>query len=209
MSDSFLLATRIRMTRADFERWLDTPAPDPSAIANPEAMYHGWFWDGKQADWQYADVGRTPREFFADTLEGGGHASTYVVLHRDGALEAYLMHFGFIDSNVYTALLMFAAAGRFSSEPSTVLFWAETSGSLCDAEWPGWLAVLAVGAKESRFIAEIDLTSVVADLRPAEARFFDLIGRLAEAEESSENLSESYFSEIARDPLFADPAIFA
>ena len=35
------------------------------------------------------------------------------------------------------------------------------------------------------------------------------IDRLAEAEESAENLSESYFSEIARDPLFADPAIFA
>ncbi|MFI7666179.1 hypothetical protein [Nocardia sp. NPDC049526] len=41
---------------------------------------------------------------------------------------------------------------------------------------------------------------MITDLRPVEARFFDLVDRLAEAEESSENISESYFTEIARDP---------
>ncbi|GAA2312833.1 hypothetical protein GCM10010234_66930 [Streptomyces hawaiiensis] len=57
-------------------------------------------------------------------------------MHEEGALEAYLCHFGFRERDVPTALLMFAAAGEFKSGAAkdTVLFWAETGGNLLEAD---------------------------------------------------------------------------
>ncbi|MBL1077263.1 hypothetical protein JK358_22950 [Nocardia sp. 2] len=209
MSDSFLLATRIPMTRADFERWLDTPAPEPGEIANPGAVFDGWYWNGKAPAWQHAETGITPREYLADCIDDGGYGLTYIVGHRDGALEAYLMHFGFCESNIYTLLPMFAAAGKLSSdtEPSTVLFWAETSGSLREADWQGWLSTLSVGPAGARFTPEVDLAAAIAGLRPAEQRFYDLVRELARVEESPEGADES--AHLDRDPRYADPALFA
>lgn len=119
------------------------------------------------------------------------------------------MHFGFCESNIYTALVMLAAAGRLSSEvaPSTVLFWAETSGSMFAADSDGWLATLLVGVDGARFAADIDLTATIAELRTAEASYFDLLVRLAKVEESVGG--ESSFTAIARDPRYVDAAVLA
>ncbi|MEV0247026.1 hypothetical protein AB0H76_10605 [Nocardia sp. NPDC050712] len=204
MSDSFLLATRIPMSRNEFEQWLDTPVPEPSVIANPEAMFDGWYWDGKPADWAQAEADATPREYFADCA-GESPYLTYIVLYRDGALEAYLMHFGFCESNVYTALLMFAAAGRCSTAPATVLFWAETSGALREPDWRGWLATLTVGPDGARFEANRELAATIAALRPVEERFFELVGRMAVVEETG----DPDYSGVYREPRFLDPAFQA
>lgn len=91
MPDSFLVATRIPMSREGFERWLDAPAPGLGAIANPAAMFDGWFWHGdRRDDWSAPEL--TPRAFFADRVEQAcaGKPATTILLHRDGALEAYL-----------------------------------------------------------------------------------------------------------------------
>ncbi|MEU0540392.1 hypothetical protein [Nocardia sp. NPDC005978] len=208
MSDTFVVAARIPMGRDAFERWLETPAPEPAVIENAGAMFDGWFWDGKAADWGQAEVGVTPREYFADCFGEDTGGLTYVLTYRDGALEAYLMHFGFCESNIYTALLMLAAAGRMSASdaPSTVLFWAETSGSMFAADSTGWLATLSVGTAGARFAADLDLTRTIADLRVAEGSYFDLLVRLAEAEEST---GESSSTAIARDPRYVDAAVLA
>ncbi|MFB7716223.1 hypothetical protein [Nocardia sp. NPDC056100] len=199
------------MSRADFERWLETPAPEPSAIANPAEMFTGWYWDGKVADWEQAEVGDTPREYFADCFAQEGDGLTYILTHRDGALEAYLMHFGFCESNIYTALLMLAGAGQFTSDSanSTVLFWAETSCALREPNWNGWLSTLEVGVSGARFVTNTDLARTISALKPAENQFFDLIGKLAGAYESSTEVGESGHLDIIRDPRYADPAIFA
>lgn len=211
MSDTFVVAARIPMGRGEFERWLDTPGPGIEAIENPASMYDGWFWDGKAADWQHAEVGVTPREYFAACFAGDITGLTYVLTYRDGALEAYLMHFGFCESNVHTALLMLASAGRLSTEaaPSTVLFWAETSGSMFAADSDGWLATLSVGVDGARFAADLDLTETIAGLRTAEASYFDLLIGLTRLEESVGGEGEPSFSALARDPRYVDAAIFA
>ncbi|MGW4844317.1 hypothetical protein [Nocardia brasiliensis] len=211
MSDTFVVAARIPMGREVFEQWLLTPAPGPEVIENAGAMYEGWFWDGKTPDWRQAASGVTPREYFADCFGEDTGGLTYVLRYRAGALEAYLMHFGFCASNIYTALVMLAAAGRLSSEtaPSTVLFWAETSGSMFAADSNGWLATLSAGIDGARFVADIDLTATIAELRPAEASYFDLLTRLAEVQEAVGGEGESSFAAIARDPRFVDAAVLA
>ncbi|MFD6162339.1 hypothetical protein ACFWF7_39220 [Nocardia sp. NPDC060256] len=209
MSDTFVVAARIPMGRVAFEQWLATPAPGPQVIENRDAMYDRWFWDGKVPDWRQAEEGITPREYFADCFGEDTGGLTYVLRYQEGALEAYLMHFGFCESNIYTALVMLAAAGRLSSEPapSVVLFWAETSGSMFAADSNGWLATLSVGVDGARFATDIDLTATIADLRPAETSYFDLLDRLAEAEESVDAEDKWSFTAIACDPRYVDAAV--
>ncbi|WP_132369820.1 hypothetical protein [Nocardia alba] len=211
MSDTFVVAARIPMDRAAFEQWLRTPALGPGSIDNHDSMYDGWFWDGKAPDWRQAEQGTTPREYFADCFGEDTGGLTYVLRYREGALEAYLMHFGFCESNIYTALVMLAAAGRSSSAaaPSVVLFWAETSGSLFEADSRGWLATLSVGVDGARFATDIDLTPTIAQLRTAEASYFDLLVRLAEKQEAVGADGGSGFAAIARDPRYVDAAVLA
>ncbi|MEV6279956.1 hypothetical protein [Nocardia sp. NPDC051832] len=207
VSDTFVVAARIPLGRKEFEQWLATPAPGPEVIENHDAMYAGWFWDGKEPDWRHAEQGVTPREYFGDCFGEDAGGLTYVLRYREGALEAYLMHFGFCEANIYTALVLLAAAGRWSSAPSVVLFWAETSGSMFAADSDGWLATLSVGAEGARFLADTDLTATIAQLRTAEASYFDLLVRLAAVEESVGGASN--FAAIARDPLYVDAAVLA
>ncbi|MEV0359508.1 hypothetical protein AB0H71_25980 [Nocardia sp. NPDC050697] len=213
MSDSFLLATQIPMTRADFQRWLDSPIPGPGSIADPDAMFDGWFWDGKRAADVWQAPGTTPREFFKGCVAGAAAGSpvSCVLTHEDGALRVYLCDLmGYLESFVHTALLAFAAAGALASDDArhTALFWAETGGNLPGPEWPGWLAVLTVGRGGARFVAEADLTAVIAGLRPAEERFFALVERMAEGEESWDGAGE-YRVGAPLEPRFIDPAVLA
>jgi hypothetical protein len=201
VSDSFMVAARIPMTRDGFDRWLDVEIPAAAdAIENPGAMYTGWFWDGKspENDWNLDRDGRTPRSLFAEPIVKGHGA--VVLRHRDDALEAYLFHWGFDRWSVHMALLALAAAGRHATGDAEALFWAETSGSLCPPDWNGRLACLAVGRTTARFRARHDLTEVIEALRPAESAFFALMQRLHGEEQEG-----AYPS--ARDPEFVDPAV--
>ncbi len=183
-----MVAARIPMSRNGFEEWLDTPVPGPQAIANPEDLFTGWFWDGKQPAWSRAEVGVTPREFFGGRRAVGreGLPVLTVLTHRDEALHAYMFDLGYIESEVHTALLVFAAAGRHKTwdAPDTVLFWAETSGGLCDAKWDGWLAALEVGRDSARFVAGVDLTRTIEGLRVGEAMFYEQLERGLAGDES-------------------------
>ncbi|MFC8531716.1 hypothetical protein [Nocardia sp. NPDC057227] len=215
MSDSFLLATRIPMTRESFERWLDTPIPAPAAIADPDAMFDGWFWDGKRAAdaWRAATPGGTAREFFAECVAGAAAGSpvSCVLTHEGGALQVYLCDLmGYLESFVHTALLAFVAAGALAADDGRhqVLFWAETAGNLPGPEWPGWLAVLTVGRGGAHFVAEAELTAAIAGLRPVEERFGALVERMAESEESWDGEGE-YGTAAPLDPRFVDPAVLA
>lgn len=211
VSDTFVVAGRIPMERKGFEQWLEMPVPGVEVIENRGAMYDRWFWDGKVPDWGQVEEGVTVREYFADCFGEDVGGLTYVVRYREGALEVYLMHFGFCESNVYTALVMLAAAGRLSSEaaPSVVLFWAETSGSMFSADSDAWLATLSVGVEGARFVAGIDLAGTVAQLRAAEASYFELLGQLAEVEESVGADGDSRFAAIGRDPRYVDAAMWS
>ncbi|WP_020520211.1 hypothetical protein [Catelliglobosispora koreensis] len=66
MSDSFLVAACIPMSRTGFEQWLDTPS-DPRAISNPAEMFNGWYWADKEVtdEWSHVAKNMTPRQYFA------------------------------------------------------------------------------------------------------------------------------------------------
>ncbi|MGY0233991.1 hypothetical protein [Longispora urticae] len=206
MSDSFLIAARIPISREGFDRWLDgTGAP----IADPDRMYAGWYWDGDTPDWS-PDPTVTAREFFAGRVADScdGRSTITVLRHRDGALEAYLFDAGHRPGTVHTALSLLAAAGPPESA-SLALFWAETAGNLLDADSGAWLAVLAIGPDGgARFVADRDLTATVAGLRPVEEAFFEQAERLAEDEESWDADGDPG-TDIPRDPAFVDPAVLA
>ncbi|WP_157968563.1 hypothetical protein [Streptomyces geranii] len=213
MSDSFMVAARIPMSRDGFAAWLDTPVAAPGRIVNPADMFTGWLWDGRRAEteWNSVGLGTTPREHFAERVEDScaENSADGVLLYRDGALEAYLFHLGYDEWRVHTALLMFAAAGEFKSGPDddTVLFWAETGANLWSADDTGWLAALSVGKGEARFVATRDLTDTVVGLRPVEARFFEMIERLADEEESWDwDSGDGFRTTTPRDPAFTNPA---
>ncbi|QXJ22457.1 hypothetical protein AGRA3207_003457 [Actinomadura graeca] len=204
MSDSFMVAARIPRAREAFERWLDTPVPEAAdAIENPDQMYTGWFWDGTspQDDWNLDREGKNPRTLFAEQIDKGQGVA--VLRHRDGALEAYLLHWGFDRWSVHMALLALAVAGPHKADGGDdhAIFWAETSGSLGPPDWDGRLACLAIGRTGARFTGRTDLTGVLAALGPAEDAFFALVERLhAEEEADGPHLSP-------REPEFVDPAV--
>ncbi|MFD9733251.1 hypothetical protein [Umezawaea sp. NPDC059074] len=214
MSDSFMVAARIPLSREGFEAWLRTPVENLGVISNPEAMFDGWLWNDRRADteWDSVETGTTPAAYFAERVDASceGDEECGVLRYHDGALEAYLLHFGYSERSVHTALLMLAAAGAVKSEPTedTVLFWAETGANLWPADASGWLAVLSVSRDGARFVRSRDLTSTVAGLRPVESRFFDLVERLSEeSEEWDWDSGEDFRTETPRDPAFTDPAM--
>ncbi|WP_131736958.1 hypothetical protein [Actinomadura roseirufa] len=216
MSDTFLLATRVPMSRENFERWLAAPVPGRGAISNPEAMFDGWLWDGRrvEGEWDIAAEGGTPREFFADRVERSctGDPALTVLLYRDGALEAYLGDMGYDQWSMHMAMRIFASAGPFKSDPEedAVLFWAETGGNLCAPDWPGRLSVLLVGEDHARFTSALDLTGPVTALRPAEDAFFAMIGQTGKEEESWDwNSGSPFRCEAPRAPSFIDPSVLA
>ncbi|MFI5915670.1 hypothetical protein [Dactylosporangium sp. NPDC051541] len=184
MSDSFLVAARVPMSRTAFERWLDTPLPGRSAIANPDAMFDGWYWHGQSApeDWDEAAEGRTVREWLSERVEDACTSSSATILrYRDEAVEAYLFDVGYYPAAVQAALLAFAATEP--AREALVLFWAETGGSLWKPDDEGWMAALEVAPTGARFVGRGDLTPTVAGLRRVEAEFFAMIERVAEDEE--------------------------
>ncbi|MBZ3903938.1 hypothetical protein [Streptomyces griseiscabiei] len=183
---SFMLATRIPMSRDGFDAWLRTPLPDLGVIENPSEMYTGWALDGTDPDWHLtglaagypqavaavrADRTRTPLDLLAPRAAEGYH----LIRHRDEALEVYLYDYHGEATTTRTALLMLAGAGRFAhpGAEAPVLYWGGHAypGLPMNIDEP--LAVLLVGTARSRFVATHPFDTLIADLTPVETDFLD------------------------------------
>lgn len=214
MSDSFMVAARIRMSREGFETWLDAAVPGVGAIENPEEMYSGWYWNGQEGPgtWSRAEAIGTPREYVARRVERtclNGPEIT-ILRYRDDALEAYFFNHGY--GTCEHALLALAATSAVKSDDGEdlVLYWAETAGKLLAAKSRGWLAVLAVGKRRARFVGKRSLTDAVAGLKPAEESYFDLIDAIIADTDAWDWKSRKKFrSEAPRRPSYVDPAVLA
>ncbi|WP_329560213.1 hypothetical protein OG711_22785 [Streptomyces uncialis] len=186
---SFMLATRIPMSRDGFDAWLRTPLPGLGIIENPSAMYAGWAVDGADPDWDMtalaahypqavagirADRDKTPQQLLAARAARGDD----LLRHRDEALEVYLYDYHGEETRTRTDLLMLAGAGRFA-HPGTeapVMYWGGDihPGLPMPGEEP--LAVLLVTSTRARFVATYPLDALIADLTPVEADFLALTG---------------------------------
>jgi hypothetical protein len=211
-----MVAAHIRMPRDGFERWLATPGTDTSTIANPGAMFDGWYWNGRRADDEWAEtvIDGTPRELFAGRVAAAcaGQPTATVLVYADGALQAYLCDLGHSPPMVNAVLAMFAAASAVKTDRTedVALFWAEPSGRLFRPKEAGWLAVLTVDPVGARFVRRYKLTRAVAALRPAEERFLALITRMSDDEDAWDwRVDRPYRTETPRDPSFVDPSVLA
>ncbi|WP_238011120.1 hypothetical protein KZZ52_22520 [Dactylosporangium sp. AC04546] len=170
---SYMVATRMPMTRAAFDEWLTTPLPGLDAIANPAEMWTGWFLDGEVPDWEpeapayRAERASTPQRVLAQRASGG----YTVARHRDGMLECYLYEYHRDVWQTQTELLMFAGAGRFADAEAPVMHWGgEVYPDLpLGSDVP--LSVLLAGPSGARFVASYPLDELLATLRPVEAAF--------------------------------------
>lgn len=181
---SFMLATRMPMSRTGFDAWLGTPLPGLDAIDNPAAMWTGWAGQANQAgepDWDLTAIADSPAAVAAIRDARGGtplqllaaRAAHGVTLarHHDGALEVYLYDYHGDVYGTQTELLMLAGAGRFADESAPVMFWGGDVYPDLPLGGDLPLAVLLVDGAGARFVDRYPVDALIGRLRPVEAAF--------------------------------------
>lgn len=186
---SFMLATRIPMSRDGFDEWLRTPLPGPDIIENPYAMYTGWAVDGAHPDWDLtetaahypqaaagirADRTKSPLQLLVPRAAQGFN----LVRHRDEALEVYLYAYHGEETSAQNDLLMLAGAGRYA-HPGTeapVLYWGGDIYPSLPMPGDEPLAVLLVTDTRARFVDTYPLDALITDLTPIETDFLTATG---------------------------------
>ncbi|WP_327001964.1 hypothetical protein OHA72_43620 [Dactylosporangium sp. NBC_01737] len=177
---SYMLATRMPMSRAGFDAWLATPLPGLDVIDNPAAMWTGWT-DADAPDWDLAAIAdhpaavaairdartATPLRLLAARAAGG----VTLARHHDGALEIYLYDYHADAYSTQTDLLMLAGAGRFAEEAAPVMYWGGNVYPDLPFGGDGPLAVLLVDRAGARFVDRYPLDALIGRLRPVEAVF--------------------------------------
>ncbi|MBO7936760.1 hypothetical protein JTP77_012580 [Streptomyces sp. S9] len=181
---SFMLATRIPMSRNGFDEWLRTPLPGLDIIENPSAMYRGWAVDGAHPDWDLtetaahypraaagirADRTKSPLHLLAPRATQGFNLLRY----REEALEVYLYDYHGEETSTQTDLLMLAGAGRFA-QPGTeapVLYWGGDIYPGLPLPGDAPLAVMLVTDTRARFVDTYPLDALITELTPIEADF--------------------------------------
>lgn len=184
---SYMLATRMPMSRDGFDAWLSTPLPDLGVIANPDEMWRGWAADDMMPDWAltaiagspaavatyHADRTRTPLELLAARAAAG----FTLARHHEGALEVYLYDYHADHYGTQTDLLMLAGAGRFAAgdAESPVLHWGGDVHPGLPFDDGSVLSVLLAGRTSARFTAAYPFAALVEVLRPVEQAFLGAV----------------------------------
>lgn len=181
---SFMLASRIPMSRYGFDEWLRTPMPCLDIIENPSAMYAGWAIDGAAPDWDLAETAahypqavagiRADREKTPLQLVAPRAAQGFDLLrHRNEALEVYLYDYHGEETSTQTQLLMLAGAGRFA-QPGTeapVMYWGGDVDPGLPMPGDEPLAIMLVTDTGVRFVDTYRLDTLIADLTRIETDF--------------------------------------
>ncbi|RKE02741.1 hypothetical protein [Catellatospora citrea] len=182
---SYMLATRMPMSREGFDAWLHTPLPGHDVITNPDEMWLGWAAEDMTPDWELTAIAdspaavatyrqsrtRTPRELLAARAAGG----FTLARHHDGALEIYLYDYHADTYGTLTDLLMLAGAGRFADAEAPVAYWGGDVHPGLPFDDGSVLAVLLVGRTAARFTAAYPFAALAGQLRPVEEAFLGAV----------------------------------
>ncbi|GAB4058451.1 hypothetical protein [Catellatospora paridis] len=184
---SYMLATRMPMSRDGFDAWLSTPLPGHDVIANPDEMWLGWATGDLTPDWELTAIAdspaavatyrasrtRTPLELLAARAAGG----FTLARHHDGALEIYLYDYHADTYATLTDLLMLAGAGRFADgdAEAPVVYWGGDVYPGLPFDDSSVLSVLLVGRTAARFTATYPFAALAARLRPVEEAFLGAV----------------------------------
>ena len=201
---SYMLATRMPMSRGGFDAWLTTPLPGLDVIANPAAMWTGWVEDAEDPDWDLTAIAGYPaavagiRDARAGTplrlLAARAAQGVTVARHHDGALEVYLYDYHGEGYTTQTELLMLAGAGRFADAAAPVMYWGGDIYPDLPLGGDQPLAVLLVARASARFVDRYPVGALIAALRPAEAAFLA-------ASETAGDAAGDWDSSQALDPV--------
>ncbi|WP_432988367.1 hypothetical protein [Dactylosporangium sp. CA-233914] len=182
---SYMVATRIPMSRAGFDSWLTTPLPGLDVIENPRDMWRGWALDGQDADWEFAAIADSPaavagfredrRRTPVELLAARAATGFTLARHREQALEIYLYDYHADVYNTQTELLMLAGAGRFADAEGAVMYWGGNVYPDLPIDGDEPLAVLLAGADGARFAGRYPVDRLIEQLRPVEAAFLGAV----------------------------------
>ncbi|MEU7826331.1 hypothetical protein [Catellatospora sp. NPDC049133] len=184
---SYMLATRMPMSRDGFDTWLSTPPPDLGVIANPDEMWRNWAAADATPDWDLTEIAgspaaaatyranrtRTPLDLLAARAAGG----YTLARHHEGALEIYLYDYHADHYAAQTDLLMLAGAGRFADGDAEVpvLYWGGDVHPGLPFDDGSVLSVLLVGGTQARFSAAYPFAALVEGLRTVEVAFLGAV----------------------------------
>lgn len=204
MSDTFIVAASLPMTREAYEQWLDAPLPAPNAFDDWSAMYKGWYWENVTPTNPSDDPGATTARDWIKGFANGGiksQLSICLAVHQDDHLRFYASELmGPLHDRAQEALSMLRAASAFVTAPGYAAYWAETGGRLVEPK--ALLSLCAIDGEGSRFVprAAVDADAAIEMLQPVDDLYCELIDAMGE--ESSSPRSEVFMSE-----RFIDPAI--
>lgn len=175
MSDTFIVAARLRLGKKQTTAWLRAAAGDASLIENPSETFLGYDWAGHAP----LDLGRAPDAKQVKHRLGArakrmhaGEPEALLATKRERCVWVYHTVNGYQEAAIASTLLAIAAAKdhRIAKAPDHALVLAETSGRLRPE---AVLAVLEITRGRARFVDNCDVSAVVESLRPLEALFVE------------------------------------
>ncbi len=165
MSETYVVAARLRLKKKAVTAWLRSAWPDAKSLR----------WPKKPALAFGGEAPRSVRHGLAATADQVAESELGgLVAAWDGAARSFLLYhvmIGFQPDAAARSLLAIAAAAPHWTlkKPTHALFFAETGARLCSE---GVMAAVEIGVGGARFVsAEPVAPAAVKDLAPAEARW--------------------------------------
>lgn len=162
MSDSFIVAGKLALSRDEYDRWLASPAPGPASLTDWNAMYAGWSWDGKRPSGAWREKGTV--EATLSRVLSWAATDPWIVLLRyeDGVFRFVVVcAMGPVDTAAEELVATFRSASAFKSDGvDWVLYWSEPSGLF---DFSGMLSVARVAPGQSAFVATADRERLARD----------------------------------------------
>jgi len=171
MSETYIIAARLRLKKKAVTAWLRSPWPEADAIGGLDTAFSGGPWAGQAGLEPLPETPRSVRHGLAALADGiAADESGLLVCAWSGSARAVLVYhvmFGWQPEAVArTAYALAAARAHWTAKtPARVVVCAETSGRL-SAE--GRLAVLEIDAGGAAFVPG-PWRGKLTELAPAEA----------------------------------------
>lgn len=200
MSDTFIIAARLRLKKKAVTAWLRSPWPTADAIDGLDAPFAGGPWAGHAGLAPLPESPRSVRHGMAALADGiAADESGFLVCAWNGSARAVLVYHVMIgwqpEAAARTAYALAAASAHWTAKtPARVILCAETSGRL-SAE--GRLAVLTIDADGAAFTPG-PWRGKLADLAPAEALGLEAMDRGALDALHTPHLFQPAIRQVAR-----------
>lgn len=171
MSETFIIAARLRLKKKSVTAWLRSPWPAADAIDGLDTLFAGGPWAEHAGLTPLAAPARSVRHGLAALADGiAAREQGSLVCAWSGSARAVVVYHVMIgwqpEAVARTAYALAAASAHWTAKkPGRVVLWAETSGRLSPE---GRLAVMTIDGDGAAFVSG-PWRGNLTDLAPAEA----------------------------------------